>query len=213
MACVDHPQVLSPCADDAVSVGQVLGTRGDVAYDETGSVALTIGQATVAVEFSFTKESDDYVFEYLYIKTEDETPVDIRPVPRVQTKQGFTCELTGVPITANSMLFWRVVVPDPLHTCQGLVAGPQYAQVKVAQEGRVAMTQDTEFFEVTFPIEQPDALWEFESLVVHADDTIDIPLVFPQPICTVHTAAGFTVRFQGVPDETGYTLHWRIRAL
>lgn len=215
MSCTPHPQVISPCADDGVSVGQALGTTGDISYDEAGSVALTVNQTTVAVDFSFTKESLDYVFEYLYIKTGDDNPIDIRPVPKTQTKRGFVVELTGTPITANSMLFWRVVVPDPLRTCDGLNAAVQYADVKPAQEGIAAMTQDVDFVEVLFPIEQPDGLWKFESLTFEFHELIDAPylvMVFV-PICTVHTKAGFRLELSGSPDRAGYALHWRIRAL
>lgn len=213
MSCTPHPQVISPCADDAVSVGQSLGTRGDVSFDESGSLALTAGQTSVSVQFSFTKESAGYVFEYLYIKTGDAAPVDIRPVLNGQTKQGFTCELTGMPITANSTLFWHVIVPDPLQTCQGLAGGPQYAIVKTAQEGIVALVQDQDFIEVTFPTQQPDALWEFESLVIHHPDVVDyVPMAFSWT-CLSHTAQGFKLGLTGSPDNGAYRLHWRIRAL
>lgn len=212
MSCTPHPQVISPCADDAVSVGQSLGTRGDVAYDEAGSLALTVGQTSVSVQFSFTKESAAYVFEYLYIKTGDAAPVDIRPVLNGQTKQGFTCELSGMPISANSMLFWRVVVPDPLHSCAGAANGPQYAIVKPAQQGITAIPQNQSYIDVTFTAAQDDDTWEFESAVVHVPNIVDIPLVFAM-ICTVHTRYGFRIKFSGSPDQAGYTLHWRIRAL
>lgn len=213
MACQQHPQVISPCADDGVSVGQALGTRGDIAYDEAGSVALTVGQTSVSVEFGYTKESLEYVFEYCYILTGDAAPVDIRPVINSRSKRGFTCELTGMPITGNSKLFWRVVVPDPLHACQGLTNGPQYAQVLPAQQGIAALVQDQDFIEVVFPAAQPDALWEFESLVIHHPDVLDyIPMIFAWT-CLAHEFTGFKLGLSGSPDNGAYRLHWRIRAL
>lgn len=212
-ACTPHPQVMSPCSDDAVSVAQVLGTRGDRNFDESGSLALTIGQTSVAVTFDYEKESSDYRFEQLYIKAEDAAPVDIRPVVNSQTKQGFTAELTGVPITVNCKLYWRVIVPDSLHTCQTVAGGPKYAIVPTPQSGIAPFPIGTYVVTVVFPVAQPDTTWEFEALSIEAapTDPATDPQTFSMPTVTSRLATGFQLMFSGAPDTADrYTIHWRI---
>lgn len=203
------PQVVSPCADDAVSVGQVLGTRGDVAYDETGSVALTAGQTSAEITFGYQKESSDFRFEYLYVKTLDDNPGDVRAVPNSQTQRGFTVAFTGQPITANSTLYWRVIVPDALHTCQGIDGTPQYAIIRPTQEGIESFPEDQDFIVVTFPIEEDDDEYNFLALSIENTVT-ETPQVFPNPTVTSRTTVGFRIDFASSPDEAGYTLRWKI---
>lgn len=207
MAC--DPQVVSPCADDAVSVGQVLGTRGDVAYDEVGSVELTAGQTSAEITFGYQKESSDYRFEYLYVKTEDDNPGDVRAVPNSQTQHGFTVAFTGQPITANSILYWRVVVPDALHTCQGIAETPQYAIIRPTQEGTEPFPEDQDFIEVLFPVEEDDNDYNFLALTI-VNAAIDIPQVFPAPTVSSKGTFGFRLEFASMPEESGYVLHWKI---
>lgn len=208
MSCLPHPQVVSPCADDAVSVGQVLGTSGDLAFDEQGSVALTIDQTSGEVTFGYQKETSDYRFEQLYIRDTHDDPVDVRAVPKGQTQYGFTFELTGQPITATCTLYWRVVVPDALHSCPSATGAPRYGIVPPPQQGTEALVVDQDFVEVIFPTEQPDNTWEFEALEI-TSGAIDIPMVFSWTVAEKSTV-GFKLMFQGKPDVAGYTLRWRI---
>lgn len=207
MAC--DPQVVSPCADDAVSVGQVLGTRGDVAYDESGFVALTAGQTSADITFGYQKESSGYRFEYLYVTTLDGNPGDTRAIPNGQTQRGFTVAFTGQPITANSTLYWRVIVPDALHTCQGLEGTPQYAIVRPTQEGVAEFPVDQDFVAVTFPIEEDDD--DYNILAATVENTVgEVVQVFPYPTVTSRTTLGFRLDFGSHPEEAGYTVRWKI---
>lgn len=220
MSCDPHPQIMSPCADDAVSVDQVLGTRGDINFDENGSLALTAGQTTAVIAFRYQKETSDYRFEYLYVKSIDANPADVRPVVKAQTTQNFTVDFGGEPITANSTLYWRVVVPDQLHVCQGAAGGPKYAIIKPSQEGSVLLDIGAESAQVTFPLEQPDNTWLFECLEIDGSSiglteeeliaTPDAVQAFAITI-TNRTAQGFVVSFSGATEHSGYVLLWRIR--
>lgn len=122
-------QILDPDPSDAAVVGEVLGARGDVSYDEYGSVALTAGQTEVEVAFLYTKETADYRFEYLYVEDANAVPEDIRAVVNLKTTYGFTVQLSGAPDTNLSILRWHVMSPDPLHVTQPPTSQPRYVLI------------------------------------------------------------------------------------
>jgi hypothetical protein len=81
------------------------------AAEESGSLALTAGQATAAITFIFTKMSQDYAFEDLYIEnTTDANPGFIGCVPSAKSTAGFTVSFAAVPDSANYVLRWHVMV-------------------------------------------------------------------------------------------------------
>lgn len=208
--CEPHPQVLSPCADDAVSVGQVLGTRGDVVFDEYGLVNLTDAQVDVTVAFDYEKESAEYVFEYLYVESTDATPVDIRAVVQAKSTTGFTVKLSGGPVTATCVLKWHVITPDPLHTSCPATGAPHYAIVRPAQQGLTNMVNGNDFIAVTFPTAQPDNDWVFLACEI---ENINDPVVPSMVFCwtvSAHDTTGFRLELSGAPDTGNYKLRWRV---
>jgi len=208
MSCTPHPQVMSPCADDAVSVGQALGTRGDVNFDEYGTLNLNLGQTGAEVLFDYEKESADYRFEYLYIENADDPTAASFPIPKIRTTKSFTVDFTGAPITANSVLKWRVTVPDPLHTCAGVAGSPKYV-IYAYQEGLTPFPNGADFVPISFPQEQPNADYQLEAFSVEYTG-IGTPLIFAAPLIIERTTVGFTFVFQGHPDAEGYFIRWRI---
>lgn len=209
--CDPHPQVMSPCSDDAVSVGQALGTRGDVAFDEFGSTNLTAGQTTVDVTFNYQKESSSYVFEYLYVANPDEPPDDIRPIVNSQTTTGFQVELSGEPTSATSVLYWRVIIPDALHTCQPLTNGPRYAILRPEQHGITPLVSGQDYLIVNFAGgDMPDADWGFEQFSIERSFAETDPQIFAWT-CTRHVIGGFTITFSGHPTDSTYSLRWQVR--
>lgn len=210
MSCCRDDQILCPGPNDAVSIGNVLGTRGDVNFDERGSVALTEGQEQVEVAFLYEKCSAAYVFEYHYVAGPDVLPDDIRPVPNVQTVHGFTMQLSGNPVTANSILYWRVIVPDDLQTSQPPAAPPQYAIVRPEQHGSQALVLGDTVVIVTFAEEHPDNDWGFEQLWIQKALTEAEPETFAWT-CIAHSITGFSLKLSGAPADGDYSLHWQIR--
>lgn len=210
MACDPHPQIVSPCSDDAVSVGQALGTRGDVHFDEYGSTILTEGQTTVDVTFNYEKESASYVFEYLYVANPDELPDDIRAIVNSQTTAGFQVELSGEPTSATSVLYWHVIVPDALHTCQPLTNGPHYSILRTEQHGVTPLVSGQDYLIVNFPTNMPDTDWGFEQFSIEKAFAESDPQVFAWT-CTRHVIGGFTIQFSGHPTDGTYSLRWQVR--
>ena len=199
---------MSPCADDAVSVGQALGTRGDVNFDEYGALNLNIGQTSAQVFFDYEKESADYRFEYLYIENDDDPTAEARAVCKARDTKSFTVDFTGAPITANSVLKWRVTVPDPLHTCAGVAGAPKYV-VYDKREGVTPFPKDADSVTINFSEEHSTDDWKLEALSIEYTGLLT-PLIFSLPLIINRTTAGFTMIFQGHPDDDGYFIHWRI---
>lgn len=221
MSCTPHPQILDPCADDSVSVGQSLGAQGDVAFQEYGETALTAGDTEKEVTFDYQKESALYVFEYLYVKgsdpaldvDSDTAPDAIVAVPYSQTTRKFTVRFSGAPISADAVLVWRVAIPDPLRTiCAG--NGPQYAIIREEQHGTTPLVQGQDSLAVVFPEEMPDNLWGFEEFSFETVGGVpDEPFSVLGFVWTViaHTATGFTIQLSGEPDTANYILRWQVR--
>lgn len=200
---------MSPCSDDTLPVENVVSVSGDISFDEEGSLALTEGQTEAEIEFGFQKESAAYVFEYLYAKSLDDDPAFIGAVPQEQTTRKFVVGFTGAPVTANSTLYWRVKVPDGLHSCPSLQNAPKYAIVPESQHGVKDFPADTNSIEVVFDEEMPSADWGFDQLDIE-NMGIDVPQVFSMPTISVRSATGFLLIFGSHPTEEGYTLRWKV---
>jgi hypothetical protein len=81
------------------------------AQEESGSVALAIGQVEVFVPFASRKSTTNYVFAVLEIEnTVDANPFFIGIVPTAHTDQTFTLLLAAAPDTANYVLKWKVIL-------------------------------------------------------------------------------------------------------
>lgn len=208
MACDPHSQVLTPCAEDAASSLQGLGTRGDIAWTEYGSMPLSAGQTEVEITFNYEKIDWRYVFDYLYVGYFDGTAIDsITAVSGNQTTKKFKVKLSGPPTTEDAILFWEVRVPDNLQECQPVTSSPQYAIVPPAQKGEESLVVDQDFIEVVFPQEHPTSNWYPELIIENG--AADIPQVFAYTM-TSRSEFGFRLQFQGAPTEDGYVLRWRI---
>lgn len=193
---------------------QVLGVRGDVAFDETGNVTLGIGQLDVSVEFLYEKAGTDYRFEYCYVDDTSSVPQDIRAVITEQTTKGFEARLSGAPVTANCSLRWHAIRPDPVQINQPLTPGPTYAILRPSQSGIKTLTENQSYVIVTFDTAQPDNDWVFEALSIESDNS-NYQQVFAW-LVTSHTTGGFRLELSGAPDTildiafSGYKLRWRI---
>lgn len=205
---------MSPCADDTVSVGQVLGTTDDVHFDEFGSVALSAGTTTVSVTFVYQKDSAAYRFEYLYVTSPETNPEDIRAVVQSQTTTGFVVALTGQPIADTDVLYWRVLVPDPLQPTQPGLSSPQYAIIPPSQSGSTVLPAGQDNVSVNFPVAQPDDSWTFLTLYIQSTDLENLQVfAFTE---FNHSATGFALQLSGVPEtvldeiNSPYVLHWKI---
>lgn len=117
---------IDPAQSDAVSFGQVLGARGDVNFEEAGSLNLTAGVVDIEITFLWQKETADYRFEYCYIEDSNGQPEDIRAVVNERTSTGFTLKLSAAPDTDLSILRWKITTPDALHLTQPPTSQPRY---------------------------------------------------------------------------------------
>lgn len=181
-----------------------------MAYTEYGSVALTEGQTEVEITFTYEKTSSAYVFEYLYVKCSDTIPDAIVPVPNSQTVHGFVVKLPGSPTTVNSVLYWRVRIPDAFQQCQTATGGPHYAIVPVPQEGTQPLVVGVPIISVTFEKEQPDNNWVFESLTIeNRTDPSSPSQIFSWTVFS-HTPTGFILDLSGQAEVEGYVLRWKI---
>jgi hypothetical protein len=84
---------------------------GAALIEDSGSVALAIGQQSVTLVFAKVNPSRPHVFTTLYIENAvDAAPIlDIEPVPGQVVGNGRRLELDGAPDTANYVLHWKVV--------------------------------------------------------------------------------------------------------
>ena len=111
--CASDHRVVQIIEPDSTLLTATSGGGGDPSLDESGSVALDIGQSTVEVEFETPKASTDYRFEYLYVDAFGVVnPGDIEPVVVQQTHFGFSVDLAGSPAVNGYILRWRVVVTE-----------------------------------------------------------------------------------------------------
>lgn len=210
MACCDTLQLLDP---------QVLGVRGDVAYDEYGSLALAIGQTSAAISFIYEKATTAYRFEYLYIEdafvsspSDDDSagPQDIRAVVTYQDELGFTLNFSGAPTTTTCTLRWHVMRPDPLQINQPATTGPLYAIVRPSQKGITALVSGQDYINVTFPHAQADNDWVFEALTIENQTDPQLASQIFSWTVSVHTITGFRLDLSGTPDNNFYILRWKV---
>lgn len=209
MSCDTYTNVMSPCADECVANAQSLGTRGDAAYDEAGKVELTEGQSEVEVFFLYEKCSE-YVFEYLYVAGPDVEPDDIHAIPNVQTTKKFKVQLSGLPTTANSILYWHVSTPDTLVDNEPVPGIPQYAKIRPEQHGIAPLVEGQDYVIVEFAEEHPDNDWGFEQFSIEKAFTEADPEMFAWT-ATAHLTTGFTIQLSGAPTNGDTTLRWQIR--
>ena len=210
MNCTPNPQVLSPCADDTVPVSQVLGTSGDVNFDESGFLALTVGQTEAEVRFAYQKESKDYEFERLYVSEKGaETPSVIGVVVKEQATKFFSVSFSGAPVSSLCTLHWRVVVPDQLRTCSGLTSQPQYVILPDFVEGEVVLEAGESGYNIVFPKPLSDK-WAFDRLYIeHVIPTLPNPLSAFEMCVYGRTTTGCKIALTSAPTESGYVLKYK----
>lgn len=122
-------QILDPDPTDAAVVGQVLGARGDIQFEEDGSVStITDGQTEIDVTFLYEKVLDDYRFIENYV----ESPIaDLRDVQCIVRKEdrkttGFKVQLSSMHVPAGSIYRWHIKVRDALQVTQPPDSQPRY---------------------------------------------------------------------------------------
>lgn len=207
MVCSAHPQVISPCADDTLPVEDALAVSGDISFDEEGSVALSEGQTEAEVEFGFQKETAAYVFEYLYVKsTGDGQGFFAHPVE--QTTKKFVVEFTGAPVDENCTLYWRVKVPDGLHSCPSLQNSPKYAILPATRQGETPWPVGQSFIDIVFEEDMPSVDWAFDQRDVEVDGIV--PQVFSEPTITERTVSGCRLQYGSFPTQEDYVLRWKV---
>lgn len=213
MSCTPHPQVMDPCADDSVSVGQALGAQGDVNFSEYGETALTAGDTEKEVTFDYQKESSLFVFEYLYVKGNNDPPDAIIPVPYSQDTHKFKVRFSGAPIAAGAILVWRVKIPDPLRViCAG--NGPQYAIIPQERHGMTPLVNGQDSLVVVFAEAMPDDDWVYEAFSIEYVGAGNASNAFGFSWTEIdRSEAGFTVIFSGEPDSGDYQLRWQVRGV
>lgn len=210
MSCTPHPQVMDPCADDSVAIGQALGAQGDVSFTEYGETTLSAGDTEKEITFDYQKESSLYVFEYLYVKGNNDPPDAIIAVPYSQDTRKFKVRFSGAPIAAGAVLVWRVKIPDPLRTiCAG--NGPQYAIIPEERHGVTPLVVGQDFLAITFSEEMPDTNWVMEAFSIEKavnDAIMGFSWTIVRPLAT-----GFYVEFSGAPVTDDYVLRWQVRGV
>lgn len=113
LPCEANSRVIQIIEPDSPLSAVASGGGGDPSLDESGSVALAVGQATVDVLFKTAKASSNYRFEYLYVDAFGVVnPGDTEPVVVQQTHFGFGVDLTISPSVPGYFLRWRVVVVE-----------------------------------------------------------------------------------------------------
>lgn len=205
--CSPHPQVISPCADDTLPVEDALAVSGDISFDEEGSEALTEDQDQIEVTFGFQKETAAYVFEYLYVKSTEGTFIGAVPVE--QTTKKFVAKFTGGPVDSSCTLYWRVKVPDGLHSCPSLQNGPKYAILPASRQDATGWPVGQSFVDIVFEEAMPSSDWGFDQRdVEHA--IITVPQVFGEPTVTLKTTSGCRLQYGSFPIEEDYFVRWKV---
>lgn len=205
--CSPHPQVISPCADDTLPVEDALGVSGDISFDEEGSIALSEDQDQIEVSFGFQKETAAYVFEYLYVKSLEGT--FIGAVPIEQTTKKFVARFTGGPVDESCTLFWRVKVPDGLHSCPSLQNSPKYAIFPESRHGETTWPVGQSFIDLVFDEEMPSEDWGFDQRDIE-NLGLATPQVFGEPTIIDKTTLGGRLQYGSFPTQEDYVLRWKI---
>lgn len=188
---------------------QVLGVRGDPAFDEYGTLALSAGETDITVPFLYEKADRTYRFEYLYVTDSSVTPQDIRAVPNTQTELNFTVKLSGAPVGTTCTLLWHVMRPDPLQVNQPLTTGPIYAILPPSQRGTQALIQGDDFVNVVFEQAQPDDDYDLGLTIENTTGDAQFPnQVFAWTV-TLRVETGFRLELSGAPAHGYFILRWR----
>ena len=104
--CLD--QLLEPDPQDVLVV---INNNGSLGYFEDGQTPIGNGATQVDVSFVGKKANDQYTFNELDVKNFlDPSPLAISAQVILQTENGFSVLLSGVPDTANYVLRWEVAV-------------------------------------------------------------------------------------------------------
>lgn len=122
-------QIISPDPTDAAVVGQVLGARGDIQFEEDGSVTTIVdGQTEIDVSFLYEKVFDDYRFLENYIESPVANLSDVRCIVRKEdrTTTGFKVQLSSEHVPAGSIYRWHIKVRDALQVTQPPESQPRY---------------------------------------------------------------------------------------
>jgi hypothetical protein len=84
---------------------------GATAVEDSGSVALTIGQVAVTLVFTHVNPSRPHVFTILSIENKVDAPpiLDLGITPGQVVGNGRRLELDGAPDTVNYVLHWKAV--------------------------------------------------------------------------------------------------------
>jgi hypothetical protein len=84
---------------------------GGATIEDSGSVALAIGQVSVTLLFKNVNPAKPHVFTRLYIENKLDAPpiLDLEITPGQVVGNGRRLELTGAPDTTNYVLYWEAV--------------------------------------------------------------------------------------------------------
>jgi hypothetical protein len=122
-------QILDPDPTDAAVVGQVLGARGDIQFEEEGSVStITDGQTEIDVTFLYEKVNNDYRFLENYIESPVANLSDVQCIIRKEDRQttGFKVQLSSMHVPTGSIYRWHIKVRDALQVTQPPDSQPRY---------------------------------------------------------------------------------------
>lgn len=104
-----HCQTIQLLEPDPFPDLEVTDPSADLATEEGGALALTIGVTEYTVLFGTTKLAADYDFIESDIENEtDGDPLSIVPTMTNRTTTQFTLQLDSEPDTANYVFRWKV---------------------------------------------------------------------------------------------------------
>lgn len=190
-------QVLEPATD--VLVGENL--YKDQSLEENGSVALTVGQEIVEVNFATQKFSEDYEFIAYVENLRDAEPTVIQWLPIVRSRNGFSIGIEPLPDTGNYVFYWHVRVRDTALLTISQVDAPESAVTPLT----LGATSQTIF--LSNP-RSTDA-YGFAEWVVQ--NLADGPGQQTEWVQLTSKATGlFVISINPPPDTANYHLRWRI---
>ena len=176
----------------------------DPAISESGSVPLTNGQTEAHVDFVVPKASLNYRFEYLYVDSlglpDIVIPVDVDPVPILQTIFGFTVRFVSAPADGY-ILRWRVVVLDLEPTTIGNLDQPQTLYLQMPQAATFVVS-----------LINPRSTTDYGFSELRVENLIDAP-GGQAPIwvqVTQKTQVNFSLAVSPTPPSNNYFLAARI---
>lgn len=202
MAFCTNLQLLEPENDAIVASGG----SNDQSIDESGKVALSIGQTLVSVAFSTTKISNDYQFEVYIENLVDADPAAIRWIPVTKLTTGFTLELDGSPESVNYKLYWRVLA----RSGQSTGNSGSSSSTSTGESGSTTLILGGSTQTITFTTAKTDATYGFSELrVENTTDGAGQQVEWIQ--VTGKTTTGFTIAISPPPDTSNYKLIWETK--